>query len=52
MNTPDIAAQSHAKPSDADLKAVEEDADWQLIKRTDGGVWKTLKARDLWSWPR
>src|ERR1035437_1301104 len=30
------------------LKAVEEDADWNTIKRTNGKVHKTLKARDLW----
>src|SRR6478609_3590072 len=30
------------------LRAVETDADWNLIRRTDGKVGKTLKARDLW----
>jgi ribonucleoside-diphosphate reductase alpha chain len=30
------------------LKAVEEDADWDLIRRTDGKISKTVKARDLW----
>ena len=30
------------------LKAVEEDGDWKLIRRTDGKVAKTLKARELW----
>ncbi len=30
------------------LQAVEADADWNLIRRTDGKVAKTLKARDLW----
>ncbi len=25
-----------------------EDGDWKLIRRTDGKVHKTLKARDLW----
>ncbi len=30
------------------LTAVEKDADWQLINRTDGKVSKTVKARDLW----
>ena len=34
--------------TDAFLKAVEEDGDWNLIRRTDGGVAKTIKARDLW----
>jgi ribonucleoside-diphosphate reductase alpha chain len=30
------------------LRAVEGDKDWNLIRRTDGKVHKTLKARDLW----
>ena len=30
------------------LRAVEEDADWNLVGRTTGKVTKTLKARDLW----
>jgi ribonucleoside-diphosphate reductase alpha chain len=34
--------------TDAFLKAVKEDGDWDLIRRTDGSVAKTIKARDLW----
>ena len=34
--------------TDAFLKAVEDDADWDLINRKDGKVAKTIKARDLW----
>ncbi|CUH88705.1 Vitamin B12-dependent ribonucleotide reductase [Phaeobacter sp. CECT 5382] len=34
--------------TNAFLHAVEKDADWQLINRTDGKVSKTVKARDLW----
>ncbi len=30
------------------LRAVEEDGPWNLINRTDGGVAKTIPARDLW----
>ena len=30
------------------LHAVENDSDWNLIRRTDGKVYKTVKARDLW----
>lgn len=30
------------------LRAVENDGDWNLIRRIDGKVHKTLKARDLW----
>ncbi|MBY6161274.1 vitamin B12-dependent ribonucleotide reductase [Mameliella alba] len=34
--------------TDAFLKAVKEDKDWELIRRTDGEVAKVIKARDLW----
>ncbi len=34
--------------TDAFLKAVRDDADWELIRRTDGSVAETVKARDLW----
>ncbi|MBN9072200.1 MAG: vitamin B12-dependent ribonucleotide reductase [Rhizobiales bacterium] len=30
------------------LRAVENDGDWNLVRRLDGKVHKTLKARDLW----
>ncbi|MFZ1680369.1 MAG: vitamin B12-dependent ribonucleotide reductase, partial [Rhizobiaceae bacterium] len=30
------------------LRAVESDGEWNLIRRIDGKVHKTLKARDLW----
>ncbi|WP_207461786.1 vitamin B12-dependent ribonucleotide reductase [Azospirillum sp. SYSU D00513] len=34
--------------SDEFVKAVLDDADWNLMRRTDGKVHKTLRARDLW----
>ncbi len=34
--------------TDTFLHAVEKDEDWNLIKRLDGKIAKTLKARDLW----
>jgi ribonucleoside-diphosphate reductase alpha chain len=34
--------------TDEFLNAVENDGDWNLIKRLDGKVSKTLKARELW----
>ena len=34
--------------TNAFLKAVEKDADWELISRVDGKPTKTLRARDLW----
>jgi ribonucleoside-diphosphate reductase alpha chain len=30
------------------IERVKQDGDWDLIRRTDGKVHKTLKARDLW----
>ncbi len=30
------------------LEAVEKDTDWDLINRTSGKVYKSVKARDLW----
>ena len=34
--------------TDAFLYAVQKDADWELMNRTDGSVAKTVRARDLW----
>jgi len=34
--------------TDAFLKAVQEDGDWDLINRKNGEVHKTIKARELW----
>jgi ribonucleoside-diphosphate reductase alpha chain len=34
--------------NNAFFKAVENDGDWHLTRRTDGKIAKTLKARDLW----
>jgi len=33
---------------EAFMRALERDGDWQLLRRTDGKVAKTLRARDLW----
>ena len=41
-------SNNSVRVSNAFLEAVEADADWPLINRTDGQVAKTLKARDLW----
>ncbi|MCV6592809.1 MAG: adenosylcobalamin-dependent ribonucleoside-diphosphate reductase, partial [Silicimonas sp.] len=34
--------------TDAFLQAIKDDADWELINRTNGKIAKTVKARDLW----
>lgn len=41
-------SNNSVRVTDAFLKAVKDDADWALIRRTDGKVAKTVKARDLW----
>ncbi len=41
-------SNNSVRVTDSFLQAVKDDADWELIKRTDGTVAKTIKARDLW----
>jgi len=41
-------SNNSVRVTDGFLNAVEADAEWKLIRRTDGKVAKTLMARDLW----
>ncbi|MGR3653167.1 MAG: vitamin B12-dependent ribonucleotide reductase, partial [Roseovarius sp.] len=41
-------SNNSVRVTDAFLRAVKDDADWELLRRTDGKVAKTIKARDLW----
>ncbi|MCX7645984.1 MAG: vitamin B12-dependent ribonucleotide reductase [Rhodobacteraceae bacterium] len=42
-------SNNSVRVTDAFLRAVWNDEDWALIRRTDGKVAKTVKARDLWA---
>lgn len=41
-------SNNSVRVTDAFLQAVKDDADWELLRRTDGTVAKTVKAADLW----
>lgn len=41
-------SNNSVRVTNAFLDAVEKDGDWDLVRRTDGKVHKTLKAKDLW----
>ncbi|HHX90574.1 MAG TPA: vitamin B12-dependent ribonucleotide reductase [Paracoccus sp.] len=41
-------SNNSVRVTDAFLKAVRENGDWELLRRTDGKVAKVVKARELW----
>jgi len=42
-------SNNSVRVTDAFLRAVRDDADWALLRRTDGKVARTVKARELWA---
>ena len=42
-------SNNSVRVTDAFLRAVREDLPWELLRRTDGAVAKTVSARDLWA---
>ena len=42
-------SNNSVRVTDAFLQAVKDDADWALVRRTDGKTAKTVKARELWA---
>ncbi len=42
-------SNNSVRVTDAFLRAVREDKPWELIRRTDGKVAKTVSARELWA---
>ncbi|GAA3873414.1 vitamin B12-dependent ribonucleotide reductase [Celeribacter arenosi] len=41
-------SNNSVRVTDSFLQAVKDDAPWELIRRTDGSVSKTVSARELW----
>ncbi|SCY37025.1 ribonucleoside-diphosphate reductase class II [Paracoccus tibetensis] len=41
-------SNNSVRVTDAFLRAVREDAPWELVRRTDGRIAKTVSARELW----
>jgi len=41
-------SNNSVRVTDAFLQAVRDDADWALVRRTDGKTARSIKARDLW----